>query len=123
MIVNESAKERSAVARRNEARRLLSAYGVGGQDADDPRFREALEMLKADPELAQWFAREQSWDSIIMEQFASFPVPPGLKSRLLAARKVVPLLGRPKAPRRLVPLRWREGPRVYIRPTVSAKRN
>jgi len=73
---------------REEAKYLLSAYRMGGQDAGDPQFREALEMLRTDPELAHWFAREQALDRTISEKMASFPVPPDLKSRLLAMRKV-----------------------------------
>jgi hypothetical protein len=66
------------------ARQLLSACRVGGQDAGDPRFREALERLNRDRELAKWFAEEQSADRKLAERIRSFPVPPGLKSRLLA---------------------------------------
>lgn len=76
---------------REEAKYLLSAYRVGGQDAGDPQFLEALEMLKVDPELADWFAREQALDRNVAEKFASSPVPPDLKSRLLAGRKIVAL--------------------------------
>lgn len=76
---------------REEAKYILSAYRVDGQDASDPQFREALEMLKIDPELARWFAREQALDRKIAEKIGSFPVPPDLKSRLLAARKIIPL--------------------------------
>src|SRR5437660_3876567 len=74
---------------REEAKYLLRAYRVAGQDARDPQFREALEMLKHDVELAQWFAQEQAVDRKLAEKIGSFPVPPDLKSKLLAARKIV----------------------------------
>ena len=48
-----------------EAKLILQAYRPGGQDANDPRFREALEQARRDPELARWFANEQALDSRI----------------------------------------------------------
>ncbi len=74
---------------RDEAKYILCAYHLGGQDSDDPQFREALEMLKRDLVLAEWFEREQLLDTRLSEKFRSFPVPPDLKAQLLAARKVV----------------------------------
>ncbi|MCI0541761.1 MAG: hypothetical protein L0Z50_41720, partial [Verrucomicrobiales bacterium] len=64
---------------REEAKYLLRAYRVSGQDASDPQFREALEMLKIDPELARWFAQEQAVDRKLAEKIGSFPVPTDLK--------------------------------------------
>lgn len=74
---------------RDEAKYLLSAYRPDGQDASDPQFREALELLKIDPELAHWFAEERALDRAIAAKLAAFPVPPQLKHQLLAARKIV----------------------------------
>lgn len=74
---------------RDEAKYILRAYHLGGQDAGDPQFREALELSKKDPALAEWFAREQEIDSRLSEKFRSFPVPPDLKTQLIAARKVI----------------------------------
>lgn len=79
---------------REEARYILQAYGVDGRESNDPQFREALEMLKQDPELAGWFARQQTVDRRLAESFSTFAVPPDLKSRLLAARKIVAPLPR-----------------------------
>jgi anti-sigma factor RsiW len=79
---------------RDEAKYLLSAYRPDGQDAADPQFHDALELLKIDPELARWFAEERALDRALAAKFAAFPVPPQLKHQLLAARKVV----RPAAP-------------------------
>ena len=77
---------------RDEAKYILRAYRADGQDAGDPLFHEALELVKRDPELAQWFAQEQALDIPIAKKLSEFPVPPGLKARLLAARKITPLL-------------------------------
>jgi hypothetical protein len=72
---------------RDEAKFILSSYGSGHDDAD-PQFREAFELMKIDPELAAWFAKEQAIDSRLCRKFQAFPVPPDLKTQLLAARKV-----------------------------------
>src|ERR1051326_1557407 len=74
---------------RDEARYILRAYQVGGDDASDPQFREALEMMKLDPELQEWFRQEEALDAVVARKLQSFPVPSDLKSQLLAARKVV----------------------------------
>jgi hypothetical protein len=39
-----------------DAKLILSAYRPGDQDADDPQFREALELTRHDPDLARWIA-------------------------------------------------------------------
>ncbi len=74
---------------RDEAKFILRAYHLGGEDASDPQFQRALEMLKHDPELASWFAQENTIDAKLSEKFQSFPVPVELRGQLLAARKVV----------------------------------
>jgi hypothetical protein len=75
----------------NEAAKLiLQAYRPGGQDANDPRFREALEQARRDPELARWFANEQALDSRISAKArASIRPPAHLKSQLLAQHKII----------------------------------
>ena len=73
-----------------EAKLILQAYRPGGQDANDPRFREALEQAQRDPELARWFANEQALDSRISDKVKAAIKPPAhLKSQLLAQRKIV----------------------------------
>lgn len=76
---------------RDEAKYILRAYRADGQDASNPLFCEALELVKCDPELAQWFAEEQALDIPIAKKLSTFPIPPGLKAQLLAARKITPL--------------------------------
>lgn len=72
-----------------QARFILQAYRPGGQDARDPQFREALEQVQRDPDLARWFAAEQALDSAISRKLKSAPVPSDLKSTILAGRKVI----------------------------------
>jgi hypothetical protein len=74
---------------RDEAKYILRAYQPGGRDAGDPQFREALEMVRRDPELAAWFAHEQQTDANLARTFQQFPVPPALRGQLLVARKIV----------------------------------
>lgn len=73
-----------------EARWMLQLYRHNGSDAADPRFHEALEQVRRDPELAQWFANECAVDSRISEKLReSFDPPSSLKSALLAQRRFV----------------------------------
>ncbi len=75
---------------RQEAQFILEAYRPGGEDATDPRFREALDLVQRDPELARWFAREQALDARLSSRLhALLQPPPSLKTQLLAQRKVV----------------------------------
>ena len=86
---------------REEAKYLLHAYRVGGQDASDPQFREALELLKQDPELAQWFAEDQAIHRRLADKFSKLPVPGDLKTQLLATRKIMQPVPWWKKPMRL----------------------
>ena len=73
-----------------EAKLILQAYRPNGQDASDPFFAEALEQVRRDPELAKWFAAENSLNSRIQTRLqAAVPIPTGLKSELLALQKTV----------------------------------
>lgn len=74
---------------REQAKFILQACHLDGRDAEDPRFREALNLVKCDPELASWFAQEQAADAKLSKAFRTFPVPPDLKGQLLAARKFI----------------------------------
>lgn len=75
----------------NEAAKLiLHAYRSGGQDANDPRFREALAQAQLDPELARWFANEQALDARISTKLKkSIVAPANLQTQLLAQHKIV----------------------------------
>lgn len=73
-----------------EAKLILQAYRPNGQDASDPFFAEALEQVRRDPELEKWFAEENNLNHHIQTKLqTAIPVPPGLKSDLLALRKTV----------------------------------
>lgn len=73
-----------------EARLILQAYRPGGEDASDPLFAEALEQARRDPELQKWFAEENALEARLQARLeTAIPVPRGLKSDLLALRKIV----------------------------------
>jgi hypothetical protein len=77
---------------REEAQAILQVWRPGGQDAADPRFREALTEVERDPELARWFAVQKAFDATMAEGVQRIPVPRSLKSSILA-----------EAPRRKAP--------------------
>jgi hypothetical protein len=83
---------------RDEAQFILRAYRANGEDARDPQFKEAMGLVRNDPELARWFADEQALDAAIAERIHSIPSPSHLTTQLLLARKVIrprPWWGKP----------------------------
>jgi len=72
-----------------EAKFLLQGYRPNGRDAQDPQFIEALEQVKRDPVLTQWFSEQQTFDHAISEKVQSLPVPANLKADILAGRKTL----------------------------------
>jgi len=77
-----------------EAKLILQAYRLGGQDAANPQFHEALEQLKRDPELADWFAQERAIETRVQAKIREAMKPPAhLKADLLTQGRIV----RPRA--------------------------
>jgi hypothetical protein len=73
-----------------EAKLILQAYRLGGQDAADPQFHEALEQFKRDPDLARWFSEERAIETRVQAKLKAAIQPPAhLKASLLAQRKIV----------------------------------
>ncbi len=58
---------------RETAKALLECYRPGDLDADDPIFAEALALVKTDAELAEWFAKKQEFDALMVERFREHP--------------------------------------------------
>ncbi|MDB6137030.1 MAG: hypothetical protein JWO94_102 [Verrucomicrobiaceae bacterium] len=73
---------------RHEAQLLLTAFRPGEQATGDDATRLALEYLRDDPELAQWFADSQALDKAIADRIASVSVPVSLKTDILAGARV-----------------------------------
>jgi hypothetical protein len=74
---------------RDEAKLILSACRPEGGGAVEPPVREALELARNDPALAEWLRREQRFDLAISQALHSVPVPAGLKPAILAGAKVL----------------------------------
>lgn len=73
----------------DEARQILQVYRAGGQDASDPKFAEALALLKTDLELAQWFDEQRRFDRQVAVAVQSVVVPGDLRDSLMASRRIV----------------------------------
>jgi uncharacterized membrane protein YbaN (DUF454 family) len=74
------------------AREILLLFRPGVSDADDPEFREALELVKRDPELRRWFDEHCARQSLIRDRLKKIAVPGELKKRILddiAAREAI----------------------------------
>jgi hypothetical protein len=71
-----------------EAKFVLNAYRPGGQDANDPRFVEALEQVRRDPILQHWFNESVAFDTAMTEKLSATPVPSDLRESILAGVKV-----------------------------------
>jgi len=71
-----------------EAKFILNAYRPGGQDADDPRFAEALEQARRDPVLERWFSESIAFDSTITKELCAIEVPVDMRESILAGVKV-----------------------------------
>ena len=71
-----------------EAKFILSAYRPGGQDADDPRFAEALAHVKHDPVLERWFHDAVAFDAFITKKLFSVSPPQDLRENILAGGKI-----------------------------------
>jgi hypothetical protein len=71
-----------------EAKFILNAYRPGGQDANDPRFAEALDQARRDPTLQRWFDESVAFDAAITEKLCAVPVHRDLRENILAGVKV-----------------------------------
>jgi hypothetical protein len=71
-----------------EAKFMLSAYRPSGQDANDPRFAEALEQVRRDPILQHWFEESVAFDAAMTQKLSATPVPSDLRESILTGAKV-----------------------------------
>jgi hypothetical protein len=71
-----------------EAKFVLNAYRPGGQDANDPRFAEALRQVRRDPILQHWFDESVAFDAAMTVSLAATPVPNDLRESILTGVKV-----------------------------------
>jgi hypothetical protein len=71
-----------------EAKFILNAYRPGGEDANDPRFAEALGQVRRDPILQHWFDESVGFDAAMTNKLATTPVPSDLRESILTGVKV-----------------------------------
>ncbi len=71
-----------------EAKFMLNAYRPGGQDANDPRFADALEQVRRDPILQRWFDESIAFDVEMAERLSATPVPSDLRESILTGLKI-----------------------------------
>ena len=71
-----------------EAKFILNAYRPVGQDANDPRFAEALEQVRRDPILQHWFDESVAFDAAMTEKLCATPVPSDLRESILTGVRV-----------------------------------
>lgn len=70
---------------KTRAKVLLASYRPGGDDANDPVFREALDLVAQDPELTAWFKAEQEFDARMVQKFREVPVDSAAGERIRTA--------------------------------------
>lgn len=70
-----------------QAKQILLLYRPGVDDAEEPEVAQALNMVKADPELDQWFKEQCAWRETMRSRFKQIAVPEGLREQILSERK------------------------------------
>ena len=69
-----------------KAKFVLQSYRGEGKDAHDPYFDGALRVAEQNPELNAWLAEELARDHAVRRKLKEFPVPEGLRERILSRR-------------------------------------
>ncbi len=72
----------------HQAKEILMVHRPGTGDGDDPEVKEALELIKSDPQLARWFDAHTQMQAALRGKFREIRVPDGLKEQILSERKV-----------------------------------
>ncbi len=72
---------------REEAQIILQSYRPDDQDAADPVFAEAMELLAQDADLQAWFEQEKAFDRAMQQHVGSIQPPAGLKDQILAGMR------------------------------------
>lgn len=57
------------------AKEILSAYRPGGEDANDPFFREALAQCEHDPAMKRWFYEQRVFDERVAASLQNIRAP------------------------------------------------
>jgi hypothetical protein len=81
---------------RDQAKEILALYRPNIDDASEPDVAQALESVKADPELARWFEEHCALYSVTRQKFQAIAVPAELPGWILAGRRQRPQWWRAK---------------------------
>lgn len=82
---------------RDQARQVLLPYRPGTVDERDPKFSEALELVRGDAELARWFQEHCAFQRAMRAKLQQIAAPADLRERILAAQA---------APKIIRPIAW-----------------
>jgi hypothetical protein len=74
---------------REQVKRILLAHRPGARPDGDLETEEALAVAQHDPELRSWLEQQHAFHDALRAELRSIPVPPGLKSSILAQDKVI----------------------------------
>jgi hypothetical protein len=72
-----------------QAKKALALYRPKADEALQPETKEALERVRRDPELRQWFEAHCAFQDAMRKSFQEIEPPAGLKERILEGRKIV----------------------------------
>ncbi|MGK0186345.1 MAG: hypothetical protein ACI9R3_002128 [Verrucomicrobiales bacterium] len=72
----------------DDNRFVLAAFRPDTEDADDPRFRDALQKLQSDAELKSWFDEQNALSSALRDKLREIHIPAELRSNILTGAKV-----------------------------------
>lgn len=73
-----------------EARSILIAHRNGREAGEGRELAEALELMRHDPALGEWWRQQQEFHGAMVRGFAQVPVPAGLREQIAARVKVIP---------------------------------
>lgn len=73
-----------------EAQTILLAWRPGHGDLRDPEVAEALELVRRDPALKDWFERHGDFQRAVAKSFQQIPVPGNLRARIAQPNIVAP---------------------------------
>ncbi len=71
-----------------EAKFILQAYRPGSTIDADPEMTEALELVRRDPALAEWFESACAFDEHVSDALCALPVPGDLRGNILTGKRV-----------------------------------
>ncbi|MFO1497664.1 MAG: hypothetical protein U1G07_04600 [Verrucomicrobiota bacterium] len=72
----------------DEAKRILLAVRPGSVDEEDPEVRQAMRLVRSQPELQSWFQNHAAFQSALRAELRQIQPPADLRHRILAQRPI-----------------------------------